>query len=285
MKHLEANSASELARRLSRFQGGLIAIDGYPGVGKSTVAHELATRLRVQCVHLDDFLLRNRGAFLKYLRYEQLSSALHQRPLVVEGVCLLAVLDRLEVIPDVVVYVQALDSTSQQSKNAAIASGDIARGSSGQGDGLSQEVAEYHRHFRPVEKADIIYISAAAPKKGSVMESRHAEVDIAYIQAKTKLALALAAGGMLTLIVGLVVLLYGVTGNDQTLIKAGWLQISASGLGGVIMSISGLWAYFAYRARPAYARRRELSEKYDADSRLVERREHDSSTAAAIGPE
>ncbi len=284
MKPVEANSVSELVSCLARSRGGLIAIDGYHGVGKSTVAREVATRLDLPCVHLDDFLLRNRGSFLKCLKYEELSSSLHSRPLVVEGVCLLAVLDRIGVIPNVVVYVRAVDSAGQQSKNARIATRDAARSSPGQEGGLAEEVAEYHRQFRPIEKADIIYISGAVPGEGSVMESGRADVDIAYIQAKTKLALALAAGGMLTLMVGLAVLLYGVTGKDQTLIKAGWLQVSASGLGGVIMTTSVLWAYFAYQARPMYARSRESSEKYNPDSQLVERIEHESSTESAIRP-
>jgi hypothetical protein len=284
MKQVEANSVSELASCLARSRGGLIAIDGYPGAGKSTVAREVAARLGVQCVHLDDFLLRNRGSFLKCLKYAELAASLHSRPLVVEGVCLLAVLDRIGVIPDVVVYVRAVDATNQRSKNAGIVKGGTARSSPGREGGLAEEVADYHRDFRPIAKADIIYISGAAPGKGSVMESGRADVDIAYIQAKTKLALALAAGGMLTLMVGLAVLLYGVTGKDQTLIKAGWLQVSASGLGGVIMTTSVLWAYFAYQARPMYARSRESSEKYNPDSQLVERIEHESSTEAAIRP-
>ena len=115
------------------------------------------------------------------------------------------------------------------------------------------------------------------------MESGRADVDIAFIQAKTKLALALAGGGMLTLLIGLAVLLYGVTGQDQTLIKVGTIELSARGLGGVIMITSVVWAFIAYKARPTYARVHQTSEKYDPDSRLVERHEHESSTQAIVG--
>jgi len=82
------------------------------------------------------------------------------------------------------------------------------------------------------------------------MGSTRADIDIAFIQAKTKLAVALAIGGMLALAVGLTVLLYGVVGQDHTLVKAANFEVSASGLGGVIMTTSVLWAFFSYKCRP-----------------------------------
>ncbi|MGF6780302.1 hypothetical protein [Paraburkholderia sp. GAS334] len=115
------------------------------------------------------------------------------------------------------------------------------------------------------------------------MEPSRADIDIAFINAKTKLCLALAAGGMLALVIGLVVLLYGVTGQDQTLISAAGVQIHASGLGAVIMTTSVVWAFFAYKSRPSYTRQREASEKYDSDARLMERHEIEHSTQVGVG--
>jgi uridine kinase len=56
----------------------LIAIDGLPCSGKSTMVERLRQRLEVECVHLDEFVLperdwpsRNRPAFpFEYIRYE-----------------------------------------------------------------------------------------------------------------------------------------------------------------------------------------------------------------------
>jgi broad-specificity NMP kinase len=104
---MELCSVESLVRMLADVCTGLIAVDGYQGVGKSWIAREIATRLRIPCVHLDDFLTRNQGAFLKCLQYEQLALAIRQRPVVVEGVCILAALERLAVTADVIVYIRA----------------------------------------------------------------------------------------------------------------------------------------------------------------------------------
>jgi hypothetical protein len=89
---------------------------------------------------------------------------------------------------------------------------------------------------------------------------------------------------MLTLVIGLAVLLYGVTGTDQAVVKAPHIEVSASGLGGVIMVTSAIWAFFAYKTRPIYSRVREVEEKYDTDSQLLERNERENLTAATVGP-
>ena len=265
---MQVTSTNELASRLRRLPRGLFAIDGYHGAGKSTVARDVAALLGIQCIHLDEFLVEDQGAFLDFLRYPELSVALRPRPVIVEGVCLLAVLDRLHIKPDTLVYVQGLEPYMTK----ACQTGPVAA-----------EVLAYHRKFRPAEIADIVYARLAVAKEVPEMDSPRVDVDIAFIQAKTKLSLALAGGGMLTLIIGLAVLLYGVSGQDQTLIKAANIEISASGLGGVIMTTSVVWAFFAYKSRPTYARTRQTSETYDSDARLLERHERESSTETAVG--
>lgn len=273
---MEVHSVESLARQLVGLHKGVIAIDGYHGIGKSTIAREVAARLHLPCVHLDDFLVRNQGAFLECLRYEQLSLALCQRPVMVEGVCLLAALKRLAITADVLVYVRAAELVRISEKEP-----DDIRSRETQ---LLREVKDYHRQFEPIQKADIVYVNVAMSQGGGTVASeQRTDIDIAFIQAKTKLAITLAIGGMLSLVIGLVVLLFGVTGNDRTLFKMGMVEMSASGLGGVIMATSAIWAFFAYKARPVYSQKRNLSEKYDA-SGLVERREQTSSTEAAIRP-
>lgn len=277
---MEAYSIESLRRLLADSRKGLIAIDGYHGTGKSTVAREVATRLRLPCVHLDDFLIRNQGAFLECLRYDQLSLALRQRPVIVEGLCMLAVLQKLAITADVFIYIRAAESPAAQIQGTAILS--VRR--KPMGTPLSREVAEYHRLFEPAQKADIVYVNAAISEGGRPMDPDRPDIDVALIQAKTKLAMTLAIGGMLSLVIGLVVLLFGVTGNDRTLFKMGMLEVSASGLGGVIMATSSAWAFFAYKTRPVFRRGHDVSEKYNPESGLVERHERTSSTEAAIQP-
>jgi hypothetical protein len=263
---MKVTSITQLLSCLTLPSEGLLAIDGFYGVGKSTVARELATQLGVRAIHLDDYLMRNRGNFVDFLRYSELEQALSHRPLIVEGVCLLAVLDRFNAKPDTLIYVESLESN---------------RIKAGRSSPFAAEVLDYYHRWKPSRVADIIYARHASTKSVIPMESGKADIDVAFIQAKTKIALALAGGGIITLLIGLAVLMYGVTGQDHTLLKGASVEISASGIGGVIMVTSVVWAFFAYKSRPTYSRIHQASEKYDAESRLLERHEHDSSTERA----
>lgn len=262
-------AACDLATELRKCPGGLFAIDGYHGVGKSTVAQEIGTLLRIRVIHLDDFLVPDQGGFVEFIRYSELSAALRTRPVVVDGVCLLAVVKRLGMVPDVHVYVEGRKPDPGTPRGTGP---------------LAAEVVAYHQVFRPSGTADFLYIAKQVSQEVSAMQSANTNVDIAFIQAKTKVALFLASGGILTLMIGLAVLLYGVTGQDQTFIKAGAMEVSASGLGGVIMVTSVVWALLAYKARPTYSRVHQKSEEYDAESRLLRRQEHESSTQRTVGP-
>lgn len=262
------STASELAARLEDWPTGLFAIDGYPAAGKSTLAKEIAGLLHIPLIHLDDFLVRGEGGFIEFIKYSELSAALNARPVIVEGVCLLAVAKRLGMAPDVHIYVE--DLSGSRGPRAASA--------------LGAEILTYHQQFRPAETADILYLESQIYHEVGAMRSGGADIDIAYIAAKTKLALFLACGGMLTLLIGLAVLLYGVTSQDEAVIRAGTVELSASGLGGVIMITSVAWAFFAYKARPTYARVSQSSEEYDAQSRLIRRHQHESATDIAVSP-
>lgn len=263
------SSLTDLATRMRGCATGLIAIDGYHGAGKSVLAGQLASALGIRVVHLDDFLVPGQCGFTHSIRYSELHAALVAGPAIVEGVCLLSVTRQLGVEPVVHVYVddQRPDPSTPRGAGA-----------------LATEVMAYHEDFRPLESADIVYRTSQFSSGASDVDSSRADVDIAFIQAKTKLALFLAIGGMLTVLVGLAVLLYGVTGADQTFIRIGVLEVSASGLGGVIMITSVVWAFLAYKSRPTYARVRQTSEEYGSDSRLLRRHEHESSTQQVVAP-
>ena len=263
MAEVRVTTIEELSTHLLPHRNGLIGLDGYQGAGKSTVAKEVSELLGLPLIHLDDFLEPGRGGYLDFVRYPEVATALLPRPLIVEGVCLLAVMQRLEIKADCHVYI----ASPVPDRRTPRGRGPVA-----------SEVAQYHREFRPADVADILYLPTSLADGVTPMEASRTAVDVAFIQAKTKLALALAIGGMLTLLIGLAVLLYGVSGQDHTLLKVIGLELSASGLGGVIMATSVVWAFLAYRARPTYGRSYETSEEYDAEARLVRRHERETST-------
>lgn len=149
---------------------------------------------------------------------------------------------------------------------------------------LADEVRDYHRKYYPIDVADLVYTPSKHAQETFFMSATKSDIDIAFIKAKTKLSIALAVGGMLTLVIGLVVLLYGVTGQDHTLVKAANIEVSAGGLGGVIMTTSVLWAFLSYKSRPIYAQINQSSETYGLDGTILERRQYVAATQMIVDP-
>ncbi len=111
----EADNIDELAELLHQSfpqtLTGIIAIDGYDGVGKTTIATALQARVGGTVVSLDDFVMVNQGGYIPYLKTAELKAALKTapRPYIVEGVCVLGALERVAVHPDLLVYVKRVD--------------------------------------------------------------------------------------------------------------------------------------------------------------------------------
>ncbi len=84
----------------------LISIDGFDGVGKSTLTKPLGEELGFQSVNLDDFLEKNQNCYFEALRYSELRDSIAEKPrLIVEGCLVQDVLSRLGVSPDYKIYV------------------------------------------------------------------------------------------------------------------------------------------------------------------------------------
>ncbi|MER8792342.1 hypothetical protein NKH71_31710 [Mesorhizobium sp. M0983] len=247
----------ELAKRRPH----IIAVDGYLGAGKTTVSVEIAARLNYSCLHIDDFLRPHEGSFLPSLRYECLESGMMKSHVVIEGVCVLAVLRRLNLASDVLIYVR----------------GRTPRVSTRDGS-ILDEVDRYTRTFNPEQKADYVIDT---PQDHT---SWRLQVDIAYINAKTRLAMLLAGGGILAILIGAVVFVIGATGEDTTTIKIAGFEISATGLGAVILATSAIWGYLAFLARPKYSHSRQYRNSSSADgSSNIE--EIESSTVVKSRPQ
>jgi hypothetical protein len=244
----------------------IIALDGYQGAGKTTLARYISNKLNYKLVSLDDYFIPAEKSYLSSLDYSNLRIELSHQRVVVEGVCLGAALGFLSLSPDLVIYI----FSPKPDRNSPRGWGRLA-----------VEVSRYHELYDPENNAHIIYIAPDIPKEMYVMSSDRTQIDIAYIKSKTAISIVLGFGGMLTLVIGLTVLLWGISGNDETIIKTFSLEVSAKGLGAVIMATSIIWAFFAYRARPSYSHSRESSEKFDSKSNLLERFEREASTTLA----
>jgi hypothetical protein len=89
----------------------VVAIDGLPGAGKSSLSSWLAWQFGMPTVHLDLFLVPNERSELIW-REKQISEAINGRagregtPLIVEGVGAFDLLERLSIAPDIKILVK-----------------------------------------------------------------------------------------------------------------------------------------------------------------------------------
>jgi hypothetical protein len=243
----------------------LIGVDGAPGAGKTTVARYLAKALGAVCVHVDSFLTEGQGTYVLSIDYVALRQAISQerRTAVVEGLCLLAVLDRLSLKPDFLVYVDPESRFANVRKSAVLLS----------------EVRDYTQTYAPRAKAQ-----AVLSLEDLTMSPSH-DVDIAFIKSKTIVSVTLAVGGLLQTIAGALLLNAGLNEPGAASLRIMGSEVSASGLGAIVLCTSVMWAYFAYLARPKFSSRSETKSTTAADG-ASEFYEFRSSTqaGAARGP-
>jgi len=108
------------------------------------------------------------------------------------------------------------------------------------------------------------------------------EIDAIYIRSRTAVCIALAAGGILAICVGCILLLLGKSGSDESLIKIAGAELSGKGIGAVMMVSSVAWGLLAYLAAPKYTRMRSVG--HHSDSGVTESWEASASTAAPFVP-
>jgi len=173
-----------IAGSVSARTAEIIGIDGMNGSGKTCVARKLS----FPHVNVDDFLVRNEGSFLRNVKYGELETHIQvlrarNTPVIVEGVCLLDVLDRLHLRADCLIYIKRIGAsgtwhdqdiceiaTEQELNEWLEEDKEIARtmlrrkgedadipGSLLPG-GLTREIAAYHHRQRPIHKAHYVYL-------------------------------------------------------------------------------------------------------------------------------
>ena len=161
----------------------VISVDGTDGSGKTRLATALSSALGAENIELDRLLERNKGGFLDYLDYGELqqkirNASVSSRRTVVEGVCVQKVLNKINVKPDVRVYVKRLIGSDwtdgkpfEQNKTAdqIIAEEEdklnLFRGLQGSAGsfvsggipGVKKEVIRYHCEYGPHKAADYIF--------------------------------------------------------------------------------------------------------------------------------
>lgn len=165
----------------------LVTLDGFDGVGKSTIGKALAAQVGAALVGLDSFLNEDRGVFLEELRFDEIASAIDVavqagKRVVVEGCMVDEVLRRVGRRAGFRIYLMRISRTlgvefdsidkydelyGDKSAEELIAEEEeTARKAAelpewfGNSDGkvpsLDIELIRYHRQVRPHDTADVI---------------------------------------------------------------------------------------------------------------------------------
>jgi len=166
-----------ISSRATPFSFGIIGIDGTDGAGKSILAQELASRLNANLLELDSIVENNAGAYVDCVDYSALSSKILCRKaqsalLIVEGICLLAVLERIVMEPSLLIYVKRINHCGywydeyycKPQENPAAGIEELRRmfvpvngEASSEEDKLFFEIVHYHQFYKPTEKADVFF--------------------------------------------------------------------------------------------------------------------------------
>ena len=173
---METEDVADLVKALSPLvrpnRTLVVGIDGASGSGKSSLALDLSTRLAGKVFHIDDYVERKRGEYLKRIDYESAGNDIGQfmseniQLVVIEGVCLLNILETLRVEPHKVIYVKRVArdgywydyrlSDPEFSLEESLHYVDRSENVPGIGN-LDREITTYHHQYSPLEKADFIF--------------------------------------------------------------------------------------------------------------------------------
>jgi hypothetical protein len=163
-------------QRIQESAGALvIGIDGMPGAGKTTLSTQITCQIPAKTISTDEYLDKHKGYYSSNISYTNLKDAFNNFvdqnvPVIVfEGVCLLKILDCIDIQPDILIYIKHLDSEgiwkdyricdSEVSLDEAITSINRAENIPGIGN-FDKELAEYHRAYTPIEKSKFILYQA-----------------------------------------------------------------------------------------------------------------------------
>ena len=156
----------KLAKLVRERTARIVAVDGLDGAGKTTLARRLAVELEGTTLDVDEYLDKNQGYYVRALRLGDLKSAIDaakplNRPLLISGACLLDVLSRVSVEPDMVVYVEKRSHNSDLPCDLDILDseerGDISHLAEMGFRDLELEQGRYHADFKPRARAEVIF--------------------------------------------------------------------------------------------------------------------------------
>jgi hypothetical protein len=164
MSRFIKNDPSALAAYIESLEHGLVLFDGRPTAGKSTLAKQMAARLRCGVVDGDDFVVRKQGHFIAALRTadlrQRIEASLSMTPLVLlSTVCACEVATKVSILPASWVWIERTSPTLLEIAVRDFAD-DFDDDQPAADDTLRQEVEAYIKAHDARCRADRVYINA-----------------------------------------------------------------------------------------------------------------------------
>ena len=149
---------------LSLNSQSIISIDGVDGVGKSTLSCKIAEELCLPNIEIDNFVQEQQGGYIKYIDYDRLHDRISNQTIVIEGVCVQQILNKMSLTSDVSVYVKVIDVYGFWMHRMRLFPSDKSadevineRKAKGFPLGHEEDIIRYHYTFKPHENADYIF--------------------------------------------------------------------------------------------------------------------------------
>lgn len=102
----------ELKKLLKNKLKIIIGIDGYDGAGKTSIGNAISNNLNINLIDFDDYIKRKGDSFAKFINYKKLKENIKiQDCIIISGVCLLKVLKRCKIEPDIIIYVKRFNQS------------------------------------------------------------------------------------------------------------------------------------------------------------------------------
>ena len=168
MEIMILNAENELISALTNSfldSESIISIDGVDGVGKTLLSTKIAKELCLSSIELDDFVQENQDGFIDYIDYDRLlDKIISNKPVVIEGICVLQILNKIQIKPDVSVYIKVVDRYGFCNGQIKYFPPDKSaeevineRKSKGFSVGYEVDVIRYHYSFIPHENSNYIF--------------------------------------------------------------------------------------------------------------------------------
>lgn len=177
--------ADWIASMLSHGDSKVIALDGLDGAGKTTLAKDLVEHFNGAHIAVDDYLNEGQRAYVKFIDLESLKTSvddalLTSSAVIVDGICALEILRRINVSADIHVYVKQLSSDGswlrglrvyredlsiaemieqkhETARNATELPPELGGTSEFLVDRMDIELIQYHYRFKPHKDADVVF--------------------------------------------------------------------------------------------------------------------------------